>query len=159
MRREGRMVGSVTDAISALNFATWIAQMPDNIRTSSPSAPQKGIFFKEAEYWTVGLGGKTVRLKDSKGLAYLSYLLRHPAMEFHVLDLVGGIASGSDGDEVDRLAADSMRLCVIESVESSHPGRARVPGTHRPRQAGLDAPSCRSITRYASSPTRMSCGL
>jgi hypothetical protein len=76
---------------------------------SSASVQQKGVFYKEGNYWTVGVRGKTVRLKDSKGLAYLSYLLRHPAMEFHVLDLVGGIASGSDGDEVDRTAADSMR--------------------------------------------------
>ncbi|HEX4209568.1 MAG TPA: AAA family ATPase, partial [Candidatus Binataceae bacterium] len=83
--------------------------MPGNTRTSSSSSvPQKAVFYKEGEYWTVGLGGKTVRLKDTKGLAYLSYLFRHPAIEFHVLDLVGGIASGSDGGEVDRSAANSI---------------------------------------------------
>src|SRR6266446_2562177 len=54
---------------------------------------QKGIFSKEGEYWTVGYGESSFRLKDSKGLAYLAHLLRHPAVEFHVLDLVGGIAS------------------------------------------------------------------
>src|ERR1700676_2198811 len=53
---------------------------------------QKGIFRKEGGYWTVGYGGKSFRLKDSKGLGYLAHLLRHPALEFHVLDLVGGIA-------------------------------------------------------------------
>ena len=53
---------------------------------------QKGIFRKEGEYWTVGYGGKSFRLKDTKGLGYLAHLLRHPAAEFHVLDLVGGIA-------------------------------------------------------------------
>jgi len=29
--------------------------------------PQKGIFRKEGEYWTVGYGGKSFRLKDTKG--------------------------------------------------------------------------------------------
>jgi len=63
-----------------------------------PSA-QKGICRKEGEYWTVGVGGKVFQLKDSKGLAYLAHLLRHPAAEFHVLDLAAGIAdrSGEDG--------------------------------------------------------------
>src|SRR6266851_3679025 len=65
---------------------------------SVPSA-QMGVFRKEGEYWTVGLGGKAFRLKDTKGLGYLAHLLRHPAAEFHVLDLVGGIAGQRDDDE------------------------------------------------------------
>src|SRR5580693_3254800 len=54
---------------------------------------RKGVFRKEGEYWTVGYGGKTFRLKDTKGIGYLVHLLRHPGVEFHVLDLVGGMAS------------------------------------------------------------------
>jgi AAA ATPase domain len=59
----------------------------------SISLPEQAIFRKEGEYWTVGRGGNTFRLKDTKGLGYLAHLLRHPAVEFHVLDLAGGIAS------------------------------------------------------------------
>ena len=62
-------------------------------------AAQKGVFRKEGEYWTVGCGGKAFRLKDTKGLGYLAHLLRHPGTEFHVLDLVGGIASQREEDE------------------------------------------------------------
>src|SRR5258708_15628657 len=62
-------------------------------------AAQRGIFGKEGEFWTVGYGGKAFRLKDSKGLGYLAHLLRHPAAEFHVLDLVGGMASQREEDE------------------------------------------------------------
>lgn len=58
-----------------------------------------GILRKEGEYWTVGFGGKYFRLKDSKGLGYLAHLLRHPGVEFHVLDLFGGIASPPREDE------------------------------------------------------------
>ena len=57
----------------------------------SASLPERAILRKEGEYWTVGYGAKTFRLKDTKGLGYLAHLLRHPATEFHVLDLVGGI--------------------------------------------------------------------
>src|SRR5271168_3536893 len=60
---------------------------------------QAGVFRKEGEYWTVGYGGKSFRLKDTKGLGYLAHLLRHPAVEFHVLDLAGGIAGRRDDDE------------------------------------------------------------
>ncbi|MGA9721797.1 MAG: AAA family ATPase, partial [Candidatus Binatus sp.] len=62
------------------------------------------MFRKEGEYWAVGYGGKSLRLKDTKGLGYLAHLLRHPGMEFHVLDLVGGIAGQHDDDETNQLA-------------------------------------------------------
>ena len=51
------------------------------------SLPEQAIFYKEGEYWTVGRGGNAFRLKHTKGLGYLAHLLRHPAAEFHVLDL------------------------------------------------------------------------
>src|SRR5207245_9925629 len=61
---------------------------------------EHAIFRKEGEFWTVCCGGNSVRLKDSKGLGYLAHLLRHPAVEFHVLDLVGGSASPRGEDEI-----------------------------------------------------------
>jgi hypothetical protein len=65
----------------------------------STSLADQAIFCKEGEYWAIGFGGKSFRLKDTKGLGYLAYLMRHPAVEFHVLDLAGGIASQRDEDE------------------------------------------------------------
>src|SRR5277367_2796687 len=75
-----------------------------------------GIFRKEGEYWTVGYGGKTFRLRDSKGLGYLAHLLRHPAVEFHVLDLFGGIASRRDDDAG---AADRLLERGDEALEKA----------------------------------------
>ncbi len=65
---------------------------------------QTGVFRKEGEFWTVGCGGKAFRLKDSKGLGYLAHLLRHPGVEFHVLDMAGGIAGRRDDDEAGQSA-------------------------------------------------------
>ncbi len=68
-------------------------------RATGSHSSENGIFRKEGEYWTVGYSGRSIRLKDTKGLGYLSHLLRHPAAEFHVLDLAGGIASRREEDE------------------------------------------------------------
>jgi tetratricopeptide (TPR) repeat protein len=65
---------------------------------------QKGVFRKEGEFWTIGYGGKSFRLKDAKGLRCLAHLLRHPADEFHALDLAGGIAGQGDDDETSQSA-------------------------------------------------------
>ena len=62
----------------------------------------RGVFRKEGEYWTVGYGITAFRLKDTRGFAYLAHLLRHPGTEFHVLDLVGGMADGADDDAKQR---------------------------------------------------------
>src|SRR5260370_16522652 len=68
-------------------------QTPVPIQLRKTSSPEHAIFRKEGEYWATGYGRKSFRLKDTKGLGYLAHLLRHPGVEFHVLDLAGGIAS------------------------------------------------------------------
>jgi hypothetical protein len=71
---------------------------------SAASPAQRGVFYKEGECWTLVVGGRMVRLKEAKGLAYLAYLLRHPGTEFHVLDHAGGIAGRGYGYESHRSA-------------------------------------------------------
>jgi tetratricopeptide (TPR) repeat protein len=66
---------------------------------SSFRSVQTGILRKEGEFWTVGYGGNVFRLKDTRGLGYIAHLLRHPTVEFHVLDLFGGIAGQREEDE------------------------------------------------------------
>jgi AAA ATPase domain len=66
------------------------------------TSPEQAIFRKEGEYWAIGYGRKSFRLKDSKGLGYLAHLLRHPAAEFHVLDLAGGVAGQREDDETNQ---------------------------------------------------------
>src|SRR5216683_4612559 len=71
------------------------------------TSPERAILRQEGEYWTVGYGANAFRLKDTKGLAYLARLLRHPAVEFHVLDLAGGIA-GQHHDHETRQSAHCL---------------------------------------------------
>ena len=64
-----------------------------SVDASAARSPAQAVFRKDGEYWTVGWQDRPLRLKDTKGFAYLAHLLRHPTTEFHALDLVGGIAA------------------------------------------------------------------
>ena len=90
---------------------TWSARSSSaGIGDPAPSvrSAQTGLFRKEGEYWTIGYRGKSLRLRDAKGLGYLAHLLRHPAIEFHVLDLAGGIAGQRDGDDETRQSSHGL---------------------------------------------------
>src|SRR5260370_40595914 len=56
-------------------------------READASWVERGLFRQEGDYWAVGYGERVFRLKDCLGLSFISYLLRHPGTEFHVLDL------------------------------------------------------------------------
>jgi hypothetical protein len=47
---------------------------------------------REGDYWTVVFDGRTVRVRDTRGMRHLARLLAEPGREFHVLDLVGAEA-------------------------------------------------------------------
>ena len=49
--------------------------------------PSEKIFRREGEYWTIAYEGKMIRLRHSKGLAYIAHLMAHAGREFHVSDL------------------------------------------------------------------------
>jgi class 3 adenylate cyclase len=76
-------------------------------------APRGNIFLREGEYWTIVYEGEAFRLKDTKGLRYLSELLRNPGREFHALDLVG-IAQERDQDSASRSMKSSERSLPSE---------------------------------------------
>ena len=67
------------------------------------SGSDAGTFRREGEYWVIAYDGEAIRMKHSKGLAYLARLLERPGAELHALDLVGaggngrGVAAREDG--------------------------------------------------------------
>jgi tetratricopeptide (TPR) repeat protein len=65
-------------------------------------AVRRAKFYREGEFWTLGFVGTTFRLKDSKGIGYIANLLRNPALEFHVLDLVGGSPGHREDEDLDQ---------------------------------------------------------
>lgn len=57
----------------------------------SATAPREMLLQREGDYWTIGARQHAVRLKDSKGLQYLAFLLRHARHDFHVTELVAHV--------------------------------------------------------------------
>ena len=67
-------------------------------RRPEPAGPARSsVFRQEGEYWTVVFGADAFRLRDTKGLVYMAYLLQNPGREFHVLDLATMEHGGSLG--------------------------------------------------------------
>src|SRR5262245_18046053 len=111
----------------------------------SMTKPAQGVFRKEGEYWTVGWRDRPVRLKDSKGFTYLAHLLRHPTVEFHALDLVGGLARTREADDADGVDPylDAAGLHVTSSDDAGELLDDRAKAAYRRRleelRAELDA--------------------
>jgi hypothetical protein len=83
-------------------------------------APDGGAVFRlDGEVWTLRYAGRTVRLRDSKGLRDLSVLLARPGEQAHVGELTGaaGLPGSDVGPIVDRraLAAYRERLRRIDA--------------------------------------------
>ena len=99
------------------------------------------IFRREGDYWSVVFEGRTVRVRDLKGMRYLARLLADPGREYHVLDLVAAetgsgaqvdsgqaaglprSALGDAGESLDAQAKDAYRrrLAEIEDdIEQAH---------------------------------------
>jgi tetratricopeptide (TPR) repeat protein len=53
----------------------------------SGAVKDRAIFQRDGDYWTLGYGQKTVRLRHIKGLSYLRYLLINPGTDIHALEL------------------------------------------------------------------------
>lgn len=63
----------------------------------SPATGTTGTFRREGEYWTMEFEGRTCRMRDAKGLAYIAMLLRHPNRQIHVSELVS-LGDGATAD-------------------------------------------------------------
>ena len=57
---------------------------------------------REGEYWSIEFEGDAFRLRDSKGLRYLSHLLMAPGREIHALELVAAVEGHTPGRATQR---------------------------------------------------------
>jgi tetratricopeptide (TPR) repeat protein len=100
------------------------------------------VFRREGELWTLRYAGRTVRLRDSKGLRDLAVLLARPGEQTHVSELTGaaGLPGSSAGPVADRraLAAYRERLRRIDAeLDSADAGAAEAEALNREREALL----------------------
>jgi hypothetical protein len=104
-----RVSGRADQAASEHQTARGILERIEAARTADPEAHVEGhananSFRREGDYWSVVFEGRTVRVRDLKGMRYLAQLLAHPGKELHVLDLV---------------AAESGRVAQVERGQAA----------------------------------------
>jgi len=61
-----------------LNQPSQTSYIPASIEKTEIEVPQDYVFRLEGEYWEIGFGGNTIRMKNSKGLQYINALLKNP---------------------------------------------------------------------------------
>jgi tetratricopeptide (TPR) repeat protein len=92
-------------------------------------AVETNVFRREGDYWSVVFEGRTVRVRDLKGVRYLAQLLAHPGREVHVLDLVAAetgrpAALGDAGEMLDDRAKSAYRRRLAEIEDDIEQARA-----------------------------------
>ncbi|MDX1619675.1 MAG: hypothetical protein R3320_01700 [Nitriliruptorales bacterium] len=96
----------------------------DPARASDTAADHAtDVFRREGDYWSVRFDGKTVRIRDLKGMRYLAHLLAEPAREFHALDLVAAESGAAPGNDrlvtvVGSVLGDSGELLDQQAKEA-----------------------------------------
>ena len=150
-----RAGGSEHQAVLELQAARTILERIEAAQTSDQAVPVEGrdgldeqsaanvsTFRREGDYWSLVFEGRTVRVRDLKGMRYLARLLAQPGREFHVLDLVaaetGGVAQadsrhaaglsraalGDAGAMLDVHAKNAYRRRLAEIEEDIEQARA-----------------------------------
>jgi len=130
--------GSEDQAVLEVQAARTILE---RIEVAASATTQANVFRREGDYWSVIFEGRTVRVRDLKGMRYLAQLLAHPGREFHVLDLVAAetgqqMALGDAGELLDERAKAAYRRRLVEIEEDIE--QARALGDAR-REAQADA--------------------
>lgn len=121
-----RAGGSDDQAVLELRAARTIL---DRIEVAASATTEANAFRREGDYWTAEFEGRTVRVRDLKGMRYLAQLLAHPGREFHVLDLVAAetgqrMALGAAGEILDEGAKTAYRRRLAEIEADIEQARA-----------------------------------
>jgi tetratricopeptide (TPR) repeat protein len=121
-----RACGSQEHADLELQAARTIL---DRIEVAVGTTAETNVFRREGDYWLVVFEGRTVRVRDLKGMRYLAQLLAHPGRELHVLDLVAAetgqrVRPGDAGEMLDERAKLAYRRRLAEIEDDVEQARA-----------------------------------
>jgi predicted ATPase len=93
----------------------------DATAVARPNADR--IFRREADYWVLSYGGKTVRLRHLKGFALIACLLRYPGRRF----LAAGLAmSAGEGSQKEISSANQMDSSPLLDTKAKASYRERL---------------------------------
>ncbi len=146
--------GSERQAALELQAARAILERNEVAPTSDQPTARVSVPQREGDYWSLVYEGRTLHVRDLKGMRYLARLLAHPGREVHVLDLVAaenpahpsadspaGIISrtalGDAGEMLDDRAKSAYRRRLIEIEADIEQARA-LRDTDRATQATFE---------------------
>ena len=122
-----------SNGIEAAQTTDKAAPLTDGTGMDERSAAELKVIRREGDYWSLELEGRTVRVRDLKGIRYLARLLAHPGREFHALDLVAAETGGVRAEQPE--AGAHMRHSAMRARCSTH-SEERVPPTPRRDRRG-----------------------
>ena len=146
---------AVLDRIEAAQTADPTAHVEGRDVPDDQPAADLNMFRCEGDYWSVVFEGRTVRVRDLKGMRYLARLLARPGRDFHVLDLVAAetgrvaqadsgqaagrshAALGDAGEMLDTRAKNAYRRRLAEIEDDMEQARA-LGDTERAAQADAE---------------------
>ena len=140
---ERQAARTILDAIEANPSVPPPVDVAHQDTLDEPPAGGDNVFRREGDYWSVTFEGRTVHVRDLKGMRYLARLLADPGREFHVLDLVaaetGNVARtsshqtttelprsvlGDAGEMLDARAKDAYRRRLADIDDDIEQARA-----------------------------------
>ncbi|HET6146273.1 MAG TPA: AAA family ATPase [Polyangia bacterium] len=132
--RRARAATLALDPAAPIAAAAAIAAAaPIAAAARSEVAPSPVALLREGEIWTLlGPDGTSLRLRHSKGLQYLDYLLERPGRDVHVLELAGlehqagdaGVVLDARAKEAYRRRLDDLRDQAAEAERFGDGARA-----------------------------------
>ena len=107
------------------------------------------VFRWEGDYWRIVFDGKTILLRDSKGMRYLATLLRQPREQVHSADVHAAAKEGSSRGATTS-SGEQARLAVTKGIKNA---LERIRTEHLTLGAHLDATVRRGyFCRYLPDP-------
>jgi tetratricopeptide (TPR) repeat protein len=149
---ERRAAHTILEGIEAAPTADPAMHIPGRDGRDEHPAADPHVFCREGDYWSLEFQGRTVRVRDLKGMRYLARLLAHPGREFHALDLVAAesvrtasgptaelphTALGDAGELLDARAKNAYRRRLAEIEDDIEQARA-LDDTEREAQADAE---------------------
>jgi tetratricopeptide (TPR) repeat protein len=101
----------------------------EQVEIAAGTTADANVFRREGDSWSITFDGRTVRVRDLKGMRYLARLLAYPGRELHVLDLVAAetghsVVIGDAGELLDERAKAAYRRRLTEIEDDIEQARS-----------------------------------
>ena len=109
-------MGKEADEIVA-EIINFISDSTDSV---SPVIQEPNQFRQTGDIWTISFAGKTIHLKDARGLHDIALLIKQSGKELHVGDMVDSgylVASSSESTVIDQQAINQYKQRLLDIIE------------------------------------------